>query len=314
MKRVEKISRIGIRDAFPIEPRDFTPWLTQNIDVVGEAIGFELVSAEREQSTGNFSVDIKAATVDGSAVVIENQYGNSDHDHLGKLITYLSSFQAKVAIWIVENPKQEHINAITWLNEGENNCDFYLLRVEAIRIGESPAAPLLYLIAGPSVESKQIGKKRKDDSQNDILRGEFWKRLLEESFQVGIRHFNSLTASGKDAWLGSSAGKPGLSYVYWVNQNGCRIELRIDRGKDSDAENLRILNELKLYQVEIESIFGDEVNWADLEGYRVCSLRYEVPGGYKSDKDSWDAIVVELTSKMKKLMDATSKHVKALKL
>ena len=314
MSLVEKISRIGIREAFPIEPRDFTPWLTENIDVVGEAIGFELVSAEREQSTGNFSVDIKAETVDGSAVVIENQYGNSDHDHLGKLITYLSSFQAKVAIWIVESPKQEHINAITWLNEGENNCDFYLLRVEAVRIGESPAAPLLSLIAGPSVESKQIGKKRKDDSENDRLRGEFWRLLLEGSIAMGIRQFNSLTASGKDAWLGSSAGKSGLSYVYWVNQNGCRIELRIDRGKDSEAENLQILNELKQHQNEIENVFGDSINWADLEGYRVCSLRYEVPGGYKSNRNNWEAIILELTSRMKNLIEATSKHVKALKL
>jgi hypothetical protein len=314
MSKVEKLSRIGIREAFPTEPRDFTPWLTENIDVVGETVGFELVSAEREQSTGNFSVDIKAETVDGHSVIIENQYGNSDHDHLGKLITYLSSFNAKVAIWIVENPKQEHINAIAWLNEGENNCDFYLLRVEAIRIGESPAAPLLSVITGPSAEAKQIGSRRKADSENDHRRGEFWKLLLHHTLQSGIRQFASLNSTGKDAWLGSSAGKPGLSYVYWVNQNGCRIELRIDRGKDSDDENLRIFHELMEHQAEIENVFGDSINWADLEGHRVCSLRYDVEGGYKTERGNWDAIIRELSSKMKKLIDATSKHVRNLKL
>jgi hypothetical protein len=260
MARVEKISRIGIREAFPNEARDFTPWLEENIDVVGEAIGFELASAQREQSTGNFSVDIKAETVDGNIVIIENQYGNSDHDHLGKLITYLSSFQARAAIWIVENPKQEHINAIAWLNEGENNCDFYLLKVEAIRIGESPAAPLLSLITGPSIEAKQIGRKRKDDSENNQLRGEFWRLILQRSIEKGMKQFASLSSTGRDAWLGASAGKSGLSYVYWVNQSGCWIELRIDRGKDSEEENLRIFHDLKQHQVEIETVFGSAIN------------------------------------------------------
>ena len=114
--------------------------------------------------------------------------------------------------------------------------------------------------------------------------------------------------------MGSSAGKSGLSYVYWVNQNGCRIELRIDRGKDSDEENLLILNELKEHREEIESVFGASINWADLEGYRVCSLRYEVKGGYKSNRNNWDQIILELTSRMKNLISATEEHVKALKI
>lgn len=314
MNNVEKITRIGIREAFPLEPRHFTPWLRDNIDVVSDAIGIELISPMSEQSTGNFSVDIKAETVDGETVVIENQYGNSDHDHLGKLITYLSSFSAKVAIWIVETPKQEHINALTWLNEGENNCDFYLLRVEAIKIGESAAAPLLSLIAGPSVESKQIGQKRKADNENDRLRGQFWDDLLEVSSSINIKHFAAIKASGRDAWIGSTAGKKGLTYVYWVNQTNCRIELRIDRGKDSEQENIDILEALRKHRPEIESSFGGELNWADLEGYRVCSIRKEISGGYKNSQDEWKAILSNLADNMNRLIKATSKHVKALSI
>lgn len=312
MKKVEKITRIGIREAFPIEPKDFTPWLVNNIDVVGEAIGVELVSPEKEQSTGNFSVDIKAETADGFTVIIENQYGNSDHDHLGKLITYLSSFSASIAIWIVENPKQEHINAIAWLNEGENACDFYLLRVEAIRISDSPAAPLLSLITGPSIESKQIGKKRKVETEDEKLRSEFWDKLMEKTQEQGVKQFATLKASGKVPWVGSTAGVNGLSYVYWVNQNGCRIELRIDRGKDSEEENLKILNQLMANKESIESSFERKLNWADLEGYRVCSVRFDIEGGYKSAQSNWENIINDLASSMKKLIDATSKYVKKL--
>lgn len=218
MNTVEKITRIPIQEAFRYEAKDFTPWLCENIEVIGNAIGVELINPEREQSTGNFSVDIKAETGYGGVVVIENQYGTSNHDHLGKLITYLSSFNAELAIWIVESPKQEHVNAITWLNEGDNNCDFFLLRVEAIKIGESFPAPLLSLITGPSIESKQIGKIRKEGSENERLRKAYWDLLFEKTNDLKINQFTSITASGRDAWMGATAGLKGLTYAFVIGK------------------------------------------------------------------------------------------------
>ena len=58
--------------------------------------------------------------------------GKSDHDHLGKLITYLTAIDAKAAIWIVADPRPEHITAINWLNESRL-ASFYLLKLEAIQ-------------------------------------------------------------------------------------------------------------------------------------------------------------------------------------
>lgn len=75
-----------------------TPWLCENIDVLSEAIGINLTNAEREQSTGSFNVDIKAEDEDGHVVIIENQFGASDHDHLGKILTYRTAFEAKIAV------------------------------------------------------------------------------------------------------------------------------------------------------------------------------------------------------------------------
>ena len=188
---IEKIQRLPVRSIWKYEDRDFTTWLTDNIDVLTEAVGEELSNAEREQSTGNFSVDIKAEDEAGDVVVIENQLTKSDHDHLGKLITYLSSFDAKKAIWIVTEPRQEHINAITWLNEG-NNCDFYLLKLEAIKIGNSLPAPLITKIVGPSEESKKVGKIKKEDSERHKLRLDFWTQLLSAS-KAKHQLFNSIS-------------------------------------------------------------------------------------------------------------------------
>lgn len=314
MKKVDKIIRIPIKEAFPLESKHLTPWLKDNIEVLGDAIGVELSNAEREQSTGNFSVDIKAESIDGHTVVIENQYGASDHDHLGKLITYLTSFDAKIAVWIVETPKQEHINAISWLNEADNGCDFYLLKIEAIQIGESNPAPLLSQIIGPSEESKQIGKIRKEDTIRNITRKQIWTRLLEYSNSQSIETFSAISPSG-DSWIGASSGVRGLSYVYWLNQSSMRIELRIDRGKGSEEENLKILSDLLKYQEEINNDFGELLNWEDLEGYRVCSIRkdFEI-GGYKSDEEDWDNIIHTIVNKMSMLINATLKHVNSLKI
>lgn len=311
--KVEKITRIPIREAFKFEYKHFTPWLCENIDVLGEAIGVELRNPEREQSTGNFNVDIKAEDGNGNTVVIENQYGSSNHDHLGKVITYLASFEAKIAIWIVEMPKQEHINAIAWLNEGENGCDFYLLKVEAIKIGESNPAPLLSIISGPSEESKQIGKIKKEQTHQDELRKSFWMLLLTKVNDVGIKLFTQSTVSGRDAWLAASAGVKGLSYVFWVNQTTTRIELRIDRGKGKDEENLEILNSFLSHKEQIEQAFGGELNWAELEGYRVCSIRLDIKnGGYKSSGEDWPEITEYVATSMAKLISATKPYLAGL--
>lgn len=149
---VGKIQRIPLREVWKHEALDFTTWLQENIDVLNDTIDLTLTSAEREQTAGDFSVDLVAEDEDGSPVVIENQLEKSNHDHLGKLLTYLVAIGAKTAIWIVSDPRPEHVNTISWLNES-SLASFFLLKVEAIRIGGSPAAPLLTLVVGPSEES-----------------------------------------------------------------------------------------------------------------------------------------------------------------
>ena len=111
---------------------------------------------DREQAAGTFSIDLVAEDEGGGTVIIENQLEKSNHDHLGKLITYLTAMSGKAAIWIVSDPRPEHVAAITWLNESAS-ADFYMVKVEAVRIGDSPPAPLFTLIVGPSEDAKDVG-------------------------------------------------------------------------------------------------------------------------------------------------------------
>ena len=131
--------RIKLRDVWKHEALNFTRWLEENVDVLNDALDLNLVSLEREQSAGEFSkfsVDLVGEDTSGRLVVIENQLEKSDHDHLGKLITYLTSLEAHRAVSIVGDPRPEHVKAISWLNES-NSADFYLVKVEAICIGDS---------------------------------------------------------------------------------------------------------------------------------------------------------------------------------
>lgn len=311
---VDKIIKIPITDAFRYEDRDLTTWLCENIDVIGEAIDMDLANAQREQTTGNFYVDIKAEDSEGNTVVIENQFGNSDHGHLGKLLTYLTSFDAKVAVWIVENPRAEHIRVITWLNESDNGCDFYMLKLEAIKIGSSNPAPLLTKIIGPSEQSKQIGQIKKEHTQQEELRKEMWAMIIDKLQESSVKIFTS-TPNGRYAYISATAGKRGLLYEIWVNQNNCRIELRIDLGKGFEEANLNVLHALKDHQTEIESKFGQPLNWAELDGYRACSVRLEVTtGGYMSDLEIKSQTSREVAILMKKLIDATKSYVSSINM
>jgi RecB family endonuclease NucS len=125
---IGKIERVPLRQVWRHEALDFTTWLEQNIDALSEVLDLSLSSAEREQSAGDFSVDIVAEDGSGNTVIIENQLEQSDHDHLGKLVTYVSMLEAKAAIWIVAAPRPEHVRAVAWLNEG-SSAAFYLVKL-----------------------------------------------------------------------------------------------------------------------------------------------------------------------------------------
>jgi len=114
---VGRIVRVPLREVWKHEALDFTRWLQENVDLLNDILDLNLVSAEGEQSAGDFSVDLVAEDEKGNTAVIENQLEKSDHEHLGKIITYMTALGSKTAIWIVADARPEHISAITWLNE-----------------------------------------------------------------------------------------------------------------------------------------------------------------------------------------------------
>ena len=215
---VGKLERVALREVWKHEAHNFTQWLQENIDVLNSALNLSLVNVDREQAAGDFSIDLVAEDEGGGTVIIENQLGKSDHDHLGKLVTYLTGLGAKAAIWIVSDPRPEHIAAVAWLNES-SSADFFMVKVEAVRIGDSPPAPLFTLLVGPSEETKQVGQAKKELAERYGVRKRWWTQLVERSAKVSRLHAH--ITPGEYSWIGTSSGVRGLNLNYVVTQDEC---------------------------------------------------------------------------------------------
>ena len=306
---IGKLQRVHLREVWRHEAYDFTQWLQENIDILNESLDLELVSAEREQAAGSFSIDIVAESSDGDTYVIENQLEKSNHDHLGKVITYLTSMKARGAIWIVSEPRQEHVNAMAWLNEA-SSADFYLVKVEAVRIGDSPAAPLLTLIVGPSAEAKEAGRAKQELAERYDIRKQWWSQLV----QLPGAKLHAHITPGQYSWIGASSGVRGLNLNYVVTKTDCGVELYIDRGKDCEEENEAIFDQLLQSKEQVEGAITCPLSWQRLDGRRACRLRIDLPGGYRSPESEWPEIQQRMTDAMTQLEAALKPVLRGLQL
>ncbi|MXY67969.1 MAG: DUF4268 domain-containing protein [Acidobacteriia bacterium] len=307
-KGIGRIQRVKLREVWGHEALDFTTWLEENIDVLADATGLQLSAVEREQSVGAFSVDLIAQDQDGRAVVIENQLKKSDHDHLGKLLTYLVGLQAPQAVWIVADPRPEHVRVIAWLNES-SSADFYLLKLEAIQIGNSERAPLLTQIVGPSEETRAIGETKTILVERQRLRLRFFEGLLEHAKSKTQLHAN--ISPSIHGWVGAGSGIAGLTFNYVIREREARVELYIDT--PDGEKNQSIFETFSAKKEQIEVAFSGPLEWDTKEGRRACRIQKTfATGGYR-DEDKWEAVYAVLAEGMVKLESAFRTHLKRIK-
>ena len=158
MPELGKVERVDVKEIWPNEARNFTPWLAGHLDLLGDALGMELDLVQQEAGVGKFFLDILARErITGEKVVIENQLAWTDHSHLGQILTYAAGHDARTVIWVTPFFQEEHRAAVDWLNRWTpEEIAFYGVEVSAIRIGESPRAPVFRPVAVPNGWSKQM--------------------------------------------------------------------------------------------------------------------------------------------------------------
>ena len=307
---VSRLTKVKIKDIWKTEDKDFTPWLVENIARLNEDLGFNIQDPQKENRLENFIVDIVGEDEEGK-VIIENQYNKSDHDHLGKLLTYLSNVPGtKKAIWIVEDARADHINTINWLNENTETCSFYLVKIEVFKIQNSPPAANFDLLAGPTETTKIKQKINIEDSNRGKARHKFWSLFLERSKEK-TKMYNNISPRIY-AWLGTSSGLRGVNYNCAVNKGTAQAEVYIDRGKEGSNENKDIFEALNSKKDQIEKDFGESLEWESLPDSRACRIKKVTEIGGWQEEEKWDEVhskVIDYSIRIKKAFDPIIKEV-----
>lgn len=234
MVNLSKLEEIkDLRTVWPHEALDFTPWLSQddNITLLADAIGIDITVDKTESSVGDFNVDIFASeTGTDRKIIIENQLEDTNHDHLGKLITYASGKSADIVIWVVKHAREEHKAAIEWLNNHtDDSIGFFLCEIKLYRIGNSEPAVKFEVIEKPNDWTKEI-KKSESINETQQLRYEYWVAFEDYAFKNPIfaKNFKKRKPS-KNHWLNFSIGSSACHIA--VSQIKQRNELDVDNMK-----------------------------------------------------------------------------------
>lgn len=270
--KLAQLKQVDLRKVWQHEATEFTTWLAkkENLSLLSDEIGIEITLLQTEASVGKFNVDILAEEENtGRKIVIENQLESTNHDHLGKLITYASGFDAEIIIWIVKDVRDEHKQAIDWLNEHtDEHANFFAIKMEVWQITDSPFAPKFQVIAQPNDWAKavKIGSIKSELSDTKLMQLDFWTdfRRFGQENNSKLRFRKPYPQHWYDISVGSS--KAHLALICDTQNNQIRCEFYIPDDKE-------LYKSLEAFKMDIENELDYDLDWMLLEGKKASRIR-----------------------------------------
>ncbi len=300
MTNIGEINRISIRDEFPDEARNFTPWLKENLHYIDEKLDLNFQDeVDSEVSVGRYFCDILAHDHDGRRIVIENQFGHADHDHLGKILTYAAGLEANILIWIAEDFLPEHIAALNWLNSiasDDNSPSFFALKINLIKIDDSRSALEVNPIVRPDQWARQVKTSRISREKTGKAKKyhEFWTHFIQyfDSIKTGFK----TRTPPYDSWINFPSVKPGIQFTFrfWKGKFPT-IQLEIFGG--TQDENKIIFDKLQTHQSELDSKFP-ELKWYDNPENKYKSIHYYRDKEYDFSEEDRNDVMEWLSENM----------------
>lgn len=271
------LKRVDLRTLWPHEALDFTPWLAQNLTLLGEELGMDLELTMQESPVGPFSLDLLCRDLGRDRpVIIENQVEQTDHDHLGKLITYAAGHDASVAIWIASAFREEHRQALDWLNQRSDVAtEFFGVVVEALQIDDSRPACHFRLVAFPNDWRKtKMAQADGPPSTKALAYQAFFQNVMDRLREE--HHFTKARKAQPQSWYSFTSGMSGIAYALaFGGKGGFRAEVYIDR---PDAVwNERLFDALATSKADVEAALGSPLVWERLDGKRACRIYTATP-------------------------------------
>lgn len=290
-KPLGKLQKVDLRDVWGHEALGFTNWLAQeeNLELLSEEIGVTIKSLKTEANVGPFKVDILAEEEStGRKIIIENQLEFTDHDHLGKIITYASGYDAEIIIWIVREVREEHKRAIEWLNgHTEEKIGFFLIKVELWQIEGSSPATKFAVAASPNEWAKTIkaGPAGDELTETKLQQLDFWRKFKDYATgkSSGIQFGQTPRPQHwYDVSMGSSDAHVALTVDSRKNKLGCEIYI---------SKNKALFNFMRERRAEIEVNIGEKLEWVDAAVASRIKLQKDVANifapGEAADHFEW---------------------------
>jgi len=313
--KLGRLEKIDLRKFWKDEARDFTPWLAseENIELLSETLDIDLEVEGTEVPVGIFKVDILAKDINNNKVVIiENQLEKTDHDHLGKIITYASGLGAEIVVWISRAITEEHRKAIDWLNDitGEDIA-FFGLEIELWKINQSPPAPKFNIVCSPNEWAKMAKRSstHNNPTEGSLLKQAFWSSFKEFMEERGT--FLKLRKPHPQHWYSIAVGRSKFEIDLTVRTQrpriGCELYISGEQAKKAFGDLLKD-------KEEIEHELGEKLDWQELPKARDCRIALYKIGANIEKREEWNDYFEWLGEKAEKFHKVFSKRVKRLSL
>lgn len=306
---IGKLTEIDVRDLWRHEQYDFSAWLAraENLELLNEILGLTLVEANREVYVGAYRCDLVAKDeATGNTVIIENQLEVSNHDHLGKIITYASGLNARAIVWIVKEAREEHKSAIEWLNNNTNEAiGFFLLELHAYKIGDSLPAPKFEPVEVPNdfIKNSKPNTASNTIAKRHAERLAFWTKLNEVIAEKG-KPFN-IRKPTTDHWYDVSIGSSDAHIsITLVNKDGyIGVELYI-------TDNKALYDMLLSHRNEIEAELSRPLEWQRLDNRKASRILYKLVGFDFAHEENHSAFMNKIIDIVLQMKAVFSKYIK----
>ena len=287
---IGKLKEVDIRNLWKHEQYDFSEWLShdENIEELNNILGLTLTDVSKEVYVGSYRCDLVAVDESsGIKVIIENQLESSNHDHLGKIITYASGLDAQVVVWIVTHAKEEHRSAIEWLNNNTNgNINFFLIELHAYRIGDSLPAPYFEVVEKPNdfIKNTKVNGDKSELNKSQSERLEFWNQfndvLIERGKPFNVR--KATTDHWYDVAIGTSEAHIAIDLIN--KESMIIVELYI-------VDNKELYDKLLEKRSMIEEELGFSLDWFKLENRNASRIKTYIKGLNFDDHSNYNELI-----------------------
>ena len=295
------IKKMDLRDVWSSESSDFTPWLAkeENISLLGDAIGLELEVESQEKNVGPFRADILARDLTSNHyVLIENQLEQTNHNHLGQIMTYAAGLDAFSIIWIAKSFTEEHRAALDWLNRiTEENINFFGIEIEVIQIGDSLPAPQFKVVAKPNDWSKSVRSSASTGELTDtkLKQQQYWTEFKEYVEKNGSPF--KVQKPSPQHWTNIALGRSNFYLSLTVNSQSHIICINREIGGARAKEHFDKLRDL--YEEDSKEHISADIEWLRLDDRKSCMVKLSKSFNFtdESSRDDQFAWFVEYVKK-----------------